>query len=85
MESLKYGLLESDLQQILIDHERDFKEFSNFEVLIIGGTGFLGSWLLKSFLYADHELNLNLKIKLVSRRPPARNFGVNFEKEPCIS
>lgn len=38
-------------------------------LLLTGATGFIGKWLLASFLYANRALGLDAHIVLVSRRP----------------
>ena len=38
-------------------------------LLLTGGTGFIGKWLLASFLEANRSLGLGARIVLVSRRP----------------
>ena len=44
-------------------------EFINANIFITGGTGFIGSWLLESFLHANSVYNLNAKITVLSRNP----------------
>lgn len=41
------------------------------QLLITGGTGFFGRWLLESVLYANDQLALNVRITLLSRDPQA--------------
>ena len=38
-------------------------------LLLTGGTGFIGKWLLASFLEANRSLGLGARVVLVSRRP----------------
>lgn len=40
-------------------------------LLLTGGTGFIGKWLLASFLEANRRLGLGARVLLVSRRPEA--------------
>lgn len=80
MSSLKFGLLENDLQEILLKHERQFRMFSGLDVMILGGTGFLGSWLAKSLMYANNELNLGMKIRINSRRLPEGDFTSDVQR-----
>jgi dTDP-glucose 4,6-dehydratase len=37
------------------------------QVLIYGGTGFVGTWLTSALIYADQELDLRLKLIVVTR------------------
>jgi dTDP-glucose 4,6-dehydratase len=47
---LKFGLLENDLDQILIENSSEFKSLERKKVLILGGTGFIGSWISKAIV-----------------------------------
>ena len=38
-------------------------------LLLTGGTGFIGKWLLGTFLHANHRLGLSAEIAVLSRRP----------------
>jgi dTDP-glucose 4,6-dehydratase len=50
-------------------HIKDLKTmFEGSEILLYGGTGFIGCWVTESLLYADLELNLGLKVTIVTRR-----------------
>lgn len=40
-------------------------------LLLTGGTGFIGKWLLASFLEANRSLGLSARLLMVSRRPKA--------------
>jgi nucleoside-diphosphate-sugar epimerase len=51
-ESICLGLLESDLIQIANENEDIFKKLSSKRILVLGGTGFIGSWLSKSLCYS---------------------------------
>jgi len=44
--------------------------FSNSRILVLGGTGFLGSWLVESLLQINKQSNLNVQIHV-----PARNVS----------
>lgn len=57
-----------DLKSIS-NHIKDLKTmFEGSEILLYGGTGFIGCWLTESLLHADLELNLGLKVTIVTRR-----------------
>jgi nucleoside-diphosphate-sugar epimerase len=40
-------------------------------LLLTGGTGFIGKWLLATFLHANRRLNLSARIVVLSRNPEA--------------
>jgi dTDP-glucose 4,6-dehydratase len=42
---------------------------ANKRLLITGGTGFIGKWLLSSILYSNELLNLKIEIYVISRNP----------------
>ncbi len=63
--------LGSDLDAIL-DHARDdFEALRGARIYITGGTGFVGSWLLESFAYANEKLQLGARALVLSRDPEA--------------
>ena len=60
---------EADLAAIL-EQTRDLWEDARDErILITGGTGFLGAWLLESFRYIHRKLGLRTQATVLSRRP----------------
>ena len=65
--------LAADLDHIL-SHTRDlWEELRDQRILITGGTGFIGCWLLESFAWANDRLDLNASALVLSRSPEA--FG----------
>ncbi len=61
----------ADLRAVL-EQTRDLWEQARGErILITGGTGFLGSWLLESFVWVRRELELDTRVTALSRRPDA--------------
>ena len=63
--------LASDLDHIL-DHTRDlWPSVRNASVFITGGTGFVGTWLLESLIYANDRLNLGVNATVITRSPEA--------------
>jgi nucleoside-diphosphate-sugar epimerase len=56
-----------DLEYILKKTEPLWAEFRDKSVFLTGGTGFVGTWLLQSFLYANHKYDLRAKISVLSR------------------
>lgn len=60
---------ESDLQHIFNHTGSLWQELADKSILITGGTGFFGKWLLKSIIYANQQLSLNVKVYILSRNP----------------
>ena len=56
----------ADLDEIM-EHSKSLEKFRNSRVLILGGTGFVGTWLASSLLHANEKLQLNISIKILTR------------------
>jgi dTDP-glucose 4,6-dehydratase len=70
----------ADLEQLVNERADDFRNLSGGRILVTGGTGFVGSWLLASFAYANRRLALGAKLVALSRDP------VSFERaRPSIA
>ena len=65
----------ADLDHILDRTRGLWEEFRSQRIFITGGTGFFGCWLLESFAWANHKLNLNAQALVLTRDPAA------FEKK----
>ncbi|MGC2246641.1 MAG: NAD(P)-dependent oxidoreductase [Terriglobales bacterium] len=61
--------LANDLDNVLARTESLWSELRGGRILIAGATGFFGCWLLESFAWANHRLNLNAQAVALSRRP----------------
>jgi len=68
-DNLHNNPLKDDLDQILIHTEGLWEEFRDQRIFITGGTGFFGCWLLESFIWANHKLNLNASAVVLTRDP----------------
>jgi nucleoside-diphosphate-sugar epimerase len=69
---------ETDLEHVL-DHTRDlWDELRGERLFITGGTGFIGSWLMDTFAYADDRLNLNASALVLSRVRRANKPGIAY-------
>jgi len=63
------NLLADDLDHIL-QHTGDlWAEMRGARVFLTGGTGFVGSWLLESLLWANRRLNLGARCFVLTRAP----------------
>ena len=61
----------ADLDQVM-SHTRDLWDAArDRRLLITGGTGFFGRWLLESFVRANDQLKLNASLTVLSRNPDA--------------
>ena len=71
MKVSRRRLLNNDLQHILT-HTRDlWEELRDGRLFITGGTGFVGTWLLESFVDASQKLGLGAEVVVLSRNPDA--------------
>lgn len=73
------GLPEEDLNFVATEFEKIRETYANREILIYGGTGFIGTWLTSALLFANHKLNLNCKIKIITRNAEAAKLKFGYE------
>lgn len=59
----------SDLDYIVKRTEALWENLRNQSLLITGGTGFFGCWLLESFVWANRKLDLNASVVVLTRNP----------------
>ncbi|MFA6032693.1 MAG: NAD-dependent epimerase/dehydratase family protein [Myxococcota bacterium] len=63
------GLVENDLEQIVIDARGAFERLRNARLFITGGTGFWGRWMLESLALANGRYSLGIEAAVLSRDP----------------
>jgi dTDP-glucose 4,6-dehydratase len=63
--------LEQDLNHILQQASSSWENLRGSRVFITGGTGFFGSWLLESFVWANEKLKLGSQAVVLTRDPQA--------------
>jgi dTDP-glucose 4,6-dehydratase len=61
------GLPQDDLDTISGQIEPFIGGFKSSKILVYGGTGFVGTWLVGGLLQANLEFSLNLEISIVTR------------------
>jgi len=66
-----FALPAHDIDHILRSAAGDFDALRSKSLFLTGGTGFFGKWLLGSLVAANDELDLDLKITVLSRDPAA--------------
>jgi nucleoside-diphosphate-sugar epimerase len=59
--------LAKDLEMVLSKTEDVFEQLRGQRILITGGTGFFGKWLLECLQFAEAELGLDLKATVLTR------------------
>ena len=64
-----WGLSSSEFDPTFEAAADDLQRFRGARLLLTGGTGFLGSWLLTHILRANDLLNLQMQVVVLSRRP----------------
>jgi len=63
--------LSQDLDHVLTYTESLWAEARNERFFITGGTGFVGTWLVESLLWANRRLGLRVSAVLLTRNPAA--------------
>ncbi|MBV9404380.1 MAG: NAD(P)-dependent oxidoreductase [Acidobacteriaceae bacterium] len=77
--------LQQDLDFIL-EHSADiWAPLRNQQIFITGGTGFIGTWLVESLVWANDRLDLNTRAVLLTRNPEAfRRKAPHAANHPSI-
>jgi len=78
--------LEDDLQSILEMGREIWPSLNGARFFITGGTGFIGTWLLESFVYVNNQLQLNMQAVVLTRNAKAFTSRVpHIALHPSIS
>lgn len=64
-----------------IEHTKNFENFFNKKVLVLGATGLIGSFITDCFLYADENADAGITVYAVSRskKQLRDRFGTGYE------
>jgi dTDP-glucose 4,6-dehydratase len=65
------NLLAAELDHVLAHTMPTWEELRGHRLFITGGTGFIGCWLLETFLWANDKLNLGASAVVLTRNPGA--------------
>jgi nucleoside-diphosphate-sugar epimerase len=60
-----------DLASTLARSERDLLQLRDAAILISGGTGYIGRWLIEILLHANRVYSLGVRLTVISRNPAA--------------
>jgi dTDP-glucose 4,6-dehydratase len=63
--------MELDRQHVLARAGAIWEDLAGSHIFITGGTGFVGSWLLESFVWANERFKLNARMSVLTRDPKA--------------
>ncbi len=66
---LEYRIPINDLEDILTGAETEWEQLRNSSILLTGGTGYIGTWLLEGICFVNEIQQLNIKICVISRSP----------------
>src|SRR3954470_13426482 len=64
-------LLATDLDEVLQRTESLWEPLRGSSLFVTGGTGFVGTWLTETLCWAESQLNLGIRIFLLTRNPEA--------------
>jgi dTDP-glucose 4,6-dehydratase len=78
--------LHRDLEEIVERNADDFAELRGMRLFVTGGTGFVGTWLLESFVHANARLALGARAVVLTRDPVASaRRSPRFNDEPALT
>jgi dTDP-glucose 4,6-dehydratase len=79
-------LLASDLDHILSRTENLWPDVRGERIFVTGGTGFVGTWLMESLLWANRRLNLGISATVLTRHPAAfERRSPHLACDPAVS
>ena len=66
---------EQDLQEVMTQVGPLWEDLRDARVLIVGGTGFIGRWMVETLLYTNEKMGLNAEVLVLSRNVDRDSFG----------
>ncbi len=78
------GVFQSDLDEILSFTESECSKFKNREVTVLGGTGFIGTWLISFLCTANEKLDLNLSVISPTRNVEQARKKLKLQKNDPV-
>jgi nucleoside-diphosphate-sugar epimerase len=76
-----WDLPQDDLEDGIERARGDLQALAGAKILITGGTGFLGSWLVASLLVAAERLDLGIHLNVLTRNPT----GLDLPASPRVT
>jgi len=78
--------LAGDLDHVLSHTRELWAEVRGERLFLTGGTGFVGTWLTESLLWANHRLSLGISAVLLTRHPEAfRRRSPHLAGDPAVT
>jgi dTDP-glucose 4,6-dehydratase len=80
------SILHNDLDHVLQRTEHLWTDARGERFFITGGTGFVGTWLMESLLWANRRLGLGVSAVLLTRNPAAYQTRLpHLAEDPCVT
>jgi len=79
------ALPRQDLDHVLKHTAELWSELRGQQILITGGTGFFGKWLIETYLWAEQQLGLGGRISVLTRNPEAfQSAAPHLAQSPAL-
>jgi UDP-glucuronate decarboxylase len=79
------GIFQSDMDEILSFTESECSNFKNREITVLGGTGFIGTWLISFLCTANEKLDLNLSVISPTRNVDQARNKLKLQKNDPVN
>lgn len=78
-------LFTEDLHSIVNENSEALRSLEGKKILLFGGTGFIGKWLVGSLLQAKEDLNLEFHLNVVTRNTDSARKSLNLDGSDKIA